>query len=70
MQRRNENEVGITYENNVNFGIECDRTFIEAAISGDSSKVRSPYADALKSVVFVLACNKSMDTGMPVKVEY
>ena len=51
-------------------GIECDRTFIDAVISGDASKIRSPYADAWKSVAFCLACNESMDTKMPVKVEY
>lgn len=50
-------------------GIACDRTFIEAVISGDGSKIRSPYADAFKSVAFTLACNKSMETGLPVKVE-
>jgi predicted dehydrogenase len=51
-------------------GIECDRTFIDAVISGDASKIRSPYADAWKSVAFCLACNESMNTGLPVKVEY
>ena len=47
-----------------------DRTFLDAVLSGDASKVRSPYADAYKSVAFTIACNKSMETGMPVKVEY
>ncbi|MCL2773111.1 MAG: Gfo/Idh/MocA family oxidoreductase [Oscillospiraceae bacterium] len=69
MQRRNENEVGITVNSNVDFGTLCDRTFIDAVISGDPSKIRSPYSDALKSVAFVLACNESMKTGQPVKVE-
>ena len=50
-------------------GLLCDRTFIEAVISGDGSKIRSPYRDALKSVAFTLACNESMATGKPVKVE-
>ncbi len=49
-------------------GILCDRTFIEAAISGDGSKVRSPYADALRSLEFVLACNESMRTGKKVRI--
>ncbi len=49
-------------------GILCDRTFIEAAISGDGSKIRSPYADALKSLEFTIACNESMATGKPVRV--
>ena len=52
------------------FGLLCDRTFIDAAISGDASKIRSPYVDAWKSVAFCLACNESMNKGLPVKVEY
>jgi len=51
-------------------GLESDRTFVEAVISGDPSKIRNPYADAWKSVAFCLACNESMRTGQPVKVEY
>ncbi len=59
----------IVYRQEGDAGILCDRTFIEAVISGDGSKIRSSYADAFKSVSFTLACNKSMETGMPVKVE-
>ncbi len=51
-------------------GLPCDRTFVEAVISGDGSKIRSPYSDALKSLIFALSCNKSMETGQPVKIEY
>jgi Predicted dehydrogenases and related proteins len=69
-QRRNENEQGIRVNSAVDFGMLCDRTFVDAAISGDGSKIRSPYADAYKTVMFALACNKSMATGQPVKVEY
>ncbi|GHV25878.1 hypothetical protein FACS189498_4300 [Spirochaetia bacterium] len=54
----------------VDFGLLCDRTFVDAALSGNASKIRSPYADAYKSVAFTLACNRSMETGLPVKVEY
>ncbi|MDI9498501.1 MAG: Gfo/Idh/MocA family oxidoreductase [Bacillota bacterium] len=50
-------------------GILCDRTFIDAVISGDGSKIRSPYADALKSLEFTLACNRSMETGQRVKLD-
>lgn len=49
-------------------GILCDRTFIEAVQTGDASKILSPYEDAVKSVLFTLACNESMVTGLPVKV--
>ena len=69
MQRRNENEVGIRYKSSVDFGTICDKTFIDAVISGDPSKIRSPYCDAVKTLAVVLACNESMETGQAVKVE-
>lgn len=59
----------ITYKNQGDPGIDCDRTFIEAVITGDGSKIRSSYADAFKSVAFTMACNESMATGKCVKVE-
>ena len=61
---------GVTTKSHNQPGIECDRTFIDAVITGDASKIRSPYHDAWKSVAFCLACNESMTSGMPVKVEY
>jgi predicted dehydrogenase len=57
-------------KSDVDFGLICDRTFVDAAITGNGSKIRSPYADAYKSVIFTLACNRSMETGFPVKVVY
>ncbi|MBQ8512105.1 MAG: hypothetical protein IJ497_05795, partial [Clostridia bacterium] len=57
------------YRQDGDAGILCDRTFIEAVISGDGSKIRSSYRDAFKSVSFTMACNESMATGKPVKVE-
>ncbi|MDR2376902.1 MAG: Gfo/Idh/MocA family oxidoreductase [Treponema sp.] len=54
----------------VDFGLLCDRTFVDAALSGDASKIRSPYEDACKSVLFTLACNRSMKSGCPEKVVY
>jgi len=59
----------VEYHNEGDAGVLCDRTFIEAVISGDGSKIRSSYRDAFKSVSFTLACNKSMESGLPVKVE-
>lgn len=44
-------------------GMALDRTFIDAVKTGDASKIRSPYADALKTLRFTLACNDSIDTG-------
>lgn len=59
-----------TYKQEGDAGIPCDRTFVEAVVSGDASKIRSPYEDALKSLIFTMACNESMETGLPVKIEY
>lgn len=67
-QRRNENEIGYKVNSNIDFGTVCDRTFIDAVISGDRSKIRSPYHDAVKTLALVLACNESMETGLPVKI--
>ncbi|MHB1355258.1 MAG: Gfo/Idh/MocA family protein [Anaerolineae bacterium] len=59
-------EERITGENNI-FEIE-DGAFIEAVKTGNVSLVRSPYADALKTLAFCLAANKSLETGQPVLV--
>lgn len=69
-QRKKDDEVGLTVKNQADFGLVCDRTFVDAVLSGDPSKIRSPYADAYKSVAFTIACNRSMETGLPVKVVY
>nr|MBQ4319896.1 Gfo/Idh/MocA family oxidoreductase [Clostridia bacterium] len=61
----------ITYKNDRDCGVLCDRTFIEAVISGDPAdiaKIKSPYEDAVKSLAFTIACNESIDTGKPVKI--
>jgi predicted dehydrogenase len=47
-------------------GMALDRTFIEAVKSGkpeDIAKIRSPYYDSIKTIKFVLAANKSIETG-------
>lgn len=59
---------GIIYKQEGDHGTICDRTFVDAVITGDGSKIRSPYEDALRTLEFTLACNKSMDTGLPVKI--
>lgn len=68
-QRKSDNEVGVT-ESREDFGLACDRTFLDAVLTGDPSRIRSPYADAYKSVASAMACNESMETGLPVKVSY
>lgn len=40
-----------------------DRVFIDAIKSGDTSKIRSPYSDALKSLKLCFAAQKSIETG-------
>ncbi len=69
-QRKSEREQGVTVLSSVNFGLICDRTFVDAVLTGDASRIRSPYEDAFKSVAFTLACNQSMASGQPVKVAY
>jgi len=45
------------------YGLEEDLTFVEAVRTADGSDIRSPYADAVKSLEVVLAANRSMETG-------
>ena len=42
---------------------DLDRAFITAIETGDASLIRSPYADALKSLKMCFAANESMETG-------
>ena len=48
------------------YTLEMDRTFIEAVRSGDRSKIRSPYADAVKSAELSIAANQSLLTGQAI----
>lgn len=59
----------VTYKEENDFAMLSERTFIEAAMAGDTKKVLCDYEDGLRSVAFALACNKSMETGLPVKVD-
>jgi hypothetical protein len=47
-------------------GMALDKVFLEAIKTGDTSKIRSPYEDAIKSLKFAIATNTSIDTGKPV----
>ncbi len=58
----------VVYKQDGDAGILCDRTFIDAVITGDASKIRSPYADACKSLAFGLACNESMEKGIAINL--
>jgi predicted dehydrogenase len=44
-------------------GQSIDRVFADAVKSGDGSKIRSPYSDAVKSLAISLAANKSGKSG-------
>jgi len=45
-------------------GQSIDRVFVDAVKSGDGSKIRSPYSDAVKSLAISLAANRSGRTGV------
>ncbi|MCL2513418.1 MAG: Gfo/Idh/MocA family oxidoreductase [Oscillospiraceae bacterium] len=59
-------ESKLTYNRLVDQGILADRTFIDAVKTGDDSKIRSPYSDALKTLRLGLAANESMETGQAI----
>jgi len=69
-QLKSDAETGVKVKNNVNVGVLCDKEFVNACITGDGSKIRSPYADGAKSLALALACNESMETGLPVNVRH
>ena len=56
-----------TIKNANDYGLEEDKAFIEAVKSGCECGVRSPYADAVKSLAVTLAANESIATGLPVE---
>lgn len=48
--------------------LEEDQVFIRAVQTGDRSAIRSPYADAVKTLAVTLAANESAVTGRPVRL--
>ena len=48
---------------------EENRVFIQAVKTGDFSRCRSSYADAMKTLELTLAVNKSIKSGRPVKMK-
>jgi myo-inositol 2-dehydrogenase/D-chiro-inositol 1-dehydrogenase len=48
--------------------LDEDRAFLHAVRTGDTSGIRSPYADGLKSLAVCLAANESAQTGKPVRL--
>ncbi len=49
-------------------GMDADRAFIEAIIENDESRVRSDYADGVKTLAFADAIRRSVNEGRAVKV--
>ena len=47
-------------------GQDRDRVFIDAVKTGDSSKILSPYSDALKTLRIMMAASTSFETGKAV----
>lgn len=45
-----------------------DAVFVEAVKTGDGSKIRSPYADAVRTLAVTLAANESAVSGKPVRL--
>ena len=48
--------------------LDRDRVFIDAVKTGDSSKILSPYADALETHKITMAASKSFETGKAIDV--
>ena len=48
--------------------LDEDRIFLEAVESGDGSKIRSPYHDAIRTLKVTLAANRSIAEGRPISV--
>lgn len=46
----------------------CVETFVEAVRTGDPAKIRSPYADAMRSLELPLAGQRSIETGQTVRL--
>ena len=49
--------------------VEEDQIFIDAVKSGDTSQIRSPYADSLKTLELTLAASRSFETGQAITLK-
>lgn len=57
------------YESSADGSALCGSAFINAVVSGDRGAIRCGYRDALKTLGFAMACERSLITGTPVKIE-
>jgi predicted dehydrogenase len=58
----------LKYKTAIDQSIRHDRAFLDAVRAKDPTGVRSPYADAYKSLLLTDAANRSMETGLVVKL--
>ena len=56
------------YRFDANPYIEELNSFLHAVRTGDTSRIRSSYADAYRTFRVTMACNESAKTGMPVRL--
>ena len=52
----------------VNPTMAINAAFVEAVKTGDTSAIKSPYSDSVKTLAISLAANKSDETGEPVRI--
>ncbi len=57
------------FRKEVDQGITEDRTFLDAIKTNNPALVKSPYADACKSLALTLACNESIATGKEIVLD-
>ena len=55
------------YSPKVNTFGEEDRVFVDAVRTGKRTKIKSSFADAMKTFAITCAANESMQSGLPVK---
>jgi len=55
------------YRSSVNMYEEENKAFIDAVRTGKRNRIRSTYADAVKTFMVTCAANESIQSGMPVK---
>ncbi len=65
-----ENSGNLTWEVKNKCTIDMDSTFVEAARTGDGSKILSPYPDAVKSAEVSIAANESLETGKVINLSH
>lgn len=59
-------EKSIMYRRQADQGVTEDRTFLDAVKNNQPELIRSPYADACKSLALTLACNQSIQSGQAI----